>query len=88
MTGAIGSMVMSYIQGFYYDLPDSLGSQACRLEAAWPGILKNFSRNGRGRVFIDHNPVSTWPMSLTQVNINLFHVRLHFNLCICIIVLP
>lgn len=77
MAGAIGSMVTSYIQGFYYDLPNSLGEQACRLEAAWPGILNNISRSGRGRAFIDYNPISTWPMSLTQVNINI-----HFDLCI------
>lgn len=67
MSGAIGSMVTLHLQGYFYDHPESLGGQACRLEAAWPGILGAISRTGLGRPFIDYNPLSTWSMSLTQV---------------------
>lgn len=70
MSGAIGSMVTMHLQGYYYDHPESLGGQACRLEGAWPGILKEISRSGQGRPFVDYNPLSTWSMSLTQVPVS------------------
>lgn len=36
----VSSMVMILLQAYFFDRPQSMGYQACTLEATWPGILK------------------------------------------------
>lgn len=40
MSGIIGSMVTILLQAYFFDMPQSMGYQACNLETTWPGTLE------------------------------------------------
>lgn len=74
-------MVTLILQGYFFDEDNSIGEQASRLEAKWPGILiaavQDTSKSGnaeQGRPFIDYVPISTWPLTYTQVSFRTFIV--------------
>lgn len=81
MSGVIGSIVTILFQSYFYDQPDSIGYQACSLEAVWPGILKAMSPEDQDedsdsddgeeklrRPFIERVPLSAWSATNTHVS--------------------